>query len=131
VFWVSFTAIGIVDIVMLPPGETFDRFFLRGHCSGQFEEETRPNSRSESRKGTLLHLDNARFHLGDHEMQANSLTQLSHPAHSQDLAPANFLLWGYLKNYAGREFIRSSRGAARTGDGHFNVNPDIDLQSSI
>jgi hypothetical protein len=27
-FWVYFTAIGVVDIVMLPPGETFDRSFF-------------------------------------------------------------------------------------------------------
>jgi hypothetical protein len=27
-FWVRFTPIGIVDIVMLPPAETFDRSFL-------------------------------------------------------------------------------------------------------
>jgi hypothetical protein len=29
-FWVCFTPIGIVDIIMLPPGETFDRFFFMG-----------------------------------------------------------------------------------------------------
>jgi hypothetical protein len=27
-FWVRFTPIGIVDIVVLPPGETFDLFFF-------------------------------------------------------------------------------------------------------
>jgi hypothetical protein len=35
------------------------------------------------------------------------------------------------ENYAGREFIRNGRGAARKGDWHFNVNPGTDLQSSI
>jgi hypothetical protein len=27
-FWVCFTGIGIVDMVMLPPGETFDHSFF-------------------------------------------------------------------------------------------------------
>jgi hypothetical protein len=35
------------------------------------------------------------------------------------------------ERYAGMKFIRNDRGAARKGDGHFGLNPEIDLQSSI
>jgi hypothetical protein len=63
--------------------------------------------------------------LADHETQTNSLTQLSHPAHIPDLAPAGFWLFEYLK------LIPNGRGAARKLDGYFNVNPDIYLPSSI
>jgi hypothetical protein len=35
------------------------------------------------------------------------------------------------ENCVEREFIRVGRGAARKGDRHFDVNPEIDLQSSI
>jgi hypothetical protein len=41
-------------------------------------------------------LDSARLHLTDHEIQANNLTRLSYPAHSPDLAPTDFWIFGYL-----------------------------------
>jgi hypothetical protein len=44
-----------------------------------------------------LHLDNARSHLSDHEIQANHLTRLSHPPYNPHLAPADFWLFEYLK----------------------------------
>jgi hypothetical protein len=48
-------------------------------------------------KGHFLYLDNARPRFPDHEIQANNLIRLSHPAHSLDLAPAGFWPFGYLK----------------------------------
>jgi hypothetical protein len=42
-------------------------------------------------------LDNARPYLSDHEIQANNLFRLFHPAYSPDFAPADFRLFGYLK----------------------------------
>jgi hypothetical protein len=44
-----------------------------------------------------LYWDNTGRHLTDHETQANNFTQLSHPAYSPDLAPADFWHFEYLK----------------------------------
>jgi hypothetical protein len=63
--------------------------------------------------------------LADHEIQANNLTRLSHPAYSPDLTRPTSGFW-VSKSYAEKELIPNGRGAARKG-----VNPDIDLQSSI
>jgi hypothetical protein len=51
-FWVCFTSSGIVDIVMLPPGETFDGLFFVDIVLDSLKK-TRPNPRSESGKGPL------------------------------------------------------------------------------
>jgi hypothetical protein len=67
-----------------------------GHRSGQFKEETRTHSLSESRKGPLLILDRVRPHLADQEIQASNLTWLSYAAYSPDLAPVDFWLFGHL-----------------------------------
>jgi hypothetical protein len=48
-------------------------------------------------KGYLLHLDLSRQHLADHEILANNLTSLSHPADILDFAPTDFWLFGHLK----------------------------------
>jgi hypothetical protein len=71
--------------------------FLPGHHSRQFEAETYPNSRFKSRKGPFLHLDNARPHSADHEIQENNLIRLSHPTYSPELAPADFWFFVYPK----------------------------------
>jgi hypothetical protein len=43
------------------------------------------------------HLDNARPHLADQEIQSDNLSRLSHPADSPNLVPTNFWRFGYLK----------------------------------
>jgi hypothetical protein len=48
-------------------------------------------------KGHVLHLDNGKPHLADHQIQANNLTQSSHPPYSPELAPTDFWLFGDLK----------------------------------
>jgi hypothetical protein len=75
-------------------------------------------------------LDNATPHLANLKIQINNLIQLSHPAYSPDLARPTSDFW-ISESYAGREFIRNDRGAAKKRDGHFDVNLDIDLQNSI
>jgi hypothetical protein len=93
-FWLCFIPIGIVDIVILPLGETLDRSFFVEIVLDSLKKKFPPNSRSESRKGLFLHLDNARPHVADHEIQAHNLTWLSHPAYSPGLALADFWLLG-------------------------------------
>jgi hypothetical protein len=43
-----------------------------------------------------MRLDNAGPYLTDHEIQANNLSRLSHPAYSPDSTPADFWLFGYV-----------------------------------
>jgi hypothetical protein len=96
-FWVCFTPIGIVDLVMLPPGEMFDRSFfvdiVLDSLKKKFAQIPDPNPE----KGHVLHLNNARPHLADHEIQANNFSRLLHPADSPDLAPAHFWPFAYRK----------------------------------
>jgi hypothetical protein len=85
-FWVCFTPIGILDIGMLPAGETFGRSFLVDIVSDSLKKKVASIPDPNPEKGHLLHLDNARPHMADHEIQGNNLTRLSHPAYSPDLA---------------------------------------------
>jgi hypothetical protein len=96
-FWVCFTPIRIVDIVMLPPGETFDQSFFVDIVLDNLKKEFAQIPDPNPEKGHVLHLDDARPHVADHETKANNLTQLSHPAYNSDLTPADFWLFGYLK----------------------------------
>jgi hypothetical protein len=72
-FWVCFTPIRIVDIVMLPPGEMFNRSFFVGTVLDGLKKKLAqiPDSNP---KRPPLHFDNARPHLAGHEIQANNIT---------------------------------------------------------
>jgi transposase len=96
-FWVCFNPIGIVDIVMLPPGETFDRAFFVDVVLGNLKKKLAQTPDPSPERGHFFQVDNARPHLADHEIHTNNLTRLPHPAYSPDLAPADFWLFGYLK----------------------------------
>jgi hypothetical protein len=50
-FWVCFIPIEIVDLVMLPPEEMFDRSFFADIVLDSLKKEICSNSRFESRKG--------------------------------------------------------------------------------
>jgi hypothetical protein len=50
-FWAYFTPIGIVDIVMLPPGETFDQFFFVDIVSDSFKKKVAQIPDPNSAKG--------------------------------------------------------------------------------
>jgi hypothetical protein len=69
-FWVCFTPIGIVDIVILPPEEAFDQSFFVNIvlCSLKRKLTQIPDPSPE--KGPVLHLDDAGPHFTDHEIQA-------------------------------------------------------------
>jgi hypothetical protein len=79
-FLVCFTSIGIVDIVILPPGETLDRFFFVDIVLDSVKKKIAQIRNPNPEKGHFLHLDNVRPHLADHAIQANNLTRLFHPA---------------------------------------------------
>jgi hypothetical protein len=83
-FWVCFTPIGMVDMTMCRQEKRSIGLFS-WTLFRQFEKETGSKYRSESRKGPLLHLNNAKLHLANHEIQANDLIRLSYPAYSSDL----------------------------------------------
>jgi hypothetical protein len=95
--WVCFTPIGIVDIVMLPTREMFDRSFSVHIVLDSLKKKVTQFPDPNPAKGDFLHLDNARPHLTDHEIQADNLTRLFHPAYSPDLAPIDCWPFEYLK----------------------------------
>jgi hypothetical protein len=84
------TLIGIVDIVLLPPGETLDRSLFVDIVLDSVKKKFAQIPDPSTEKVHVLHLDNGRPHLADQEIRANNLTPLSHPAYSPDLAPADF-----------------------------------------
>jgi hypothetical protein len=85
-FSVCFTRIGIVDIVMLSLGETFDWFFFVDIVLDSLKKKLTQIPDPNRDKGHCLRLEHARPHLADHEIQANKLTGAFDPAHSPDLA---------------------------------------------
>jgi hypothetical protein len=91
-----FNRTGIVDILVLPPGETFDWSFLLVIVLDSLKQKLAQIPDLNPANGHVLRLDNTRVHLADHEIQANNLTRPSHPAYSPDLTPADFWLFGYL-----------------------------------
>jgi hypothetical protein len=81
---------------MLPREETFDQFFFADMVLDSLKKNS-PKFPMRVQKGPLLYLASARPHLADHEIRANNLTRLSHPAYSPVFTPADFWLFGYLK----------------------------------
>jgi hypothetical protein len=69
-FWVCSTPIGIGDIVMLPPGKTFDRSFFVDIVLDSLTKKLAQILNLNPEKGHFLHLDNARPHLADHKISA-------------------------------------------------------------
>jgi hypothetical protein len=70
-FSVRFTPIVIVDIVLLPPGEKFDRYFfvdILGSLKKKFAQIPYPNPE----KGRFSHLENTRLYLADFEIQTRT-----------------------------------------------------------
>jgi hypothetical protein len=61
--------------------------------------------------------------------------QTSSPVVPSSLRPrfdlGRLLAFRISENDAGKEFIRNGKGAERKGHNYFDVNPNIDLQSSI
>jgi hypothetical protein len=84
-------------IVMLPPGETLDRSFFGDIVLDSWKKKLAQTPDPNPEKGSLLHLDNARPHLANHEIQTNNLTGLSHPADSPYLVTIDFWSFGSLK----------------------------------
>jgi hypothetical protein len=97
VFWVCFTPITIVYIIVLPPGDTFGRSLFVDIVLDSLKKNLAQILNSNREKDHLLYLDNTRPHLIGHEIHANDLTRLSHSPYSPDLAAADFRLFGYLK----------------------------------
>jgi hypothetical protein len=87
---VCLTPIGIVDIAMLPPGETFNRSFFVDIVLNSLKKKLAQIPDPNPEKDHFSYLDNARRQLADHDIYANNLIWLSHPAGSPDLAPADF-----------------------------------------
>jgi hypothetical protein len=81
----------------VPPRETFDRSFFVNIVLDSLKKKLAQIPDPNPEKDHALHLDNARPHLADHEIQAYNITRLSHPAYSPDLTAANFWLFGYSK----------------------------------
>jgi hypothetical protein len=94
---VCFTPIAIVDLVILPQRETFDRSFFVKIVLDSLKKKLVEIPDPNPEKGHFVYLDNARPHLAHHEIQGNNVTRPSHPAYSQNLAPADFLRFGHLK----------------------------------
>jgi hypothetical protein len=94
IFWMLRTPLGIVDIVTFPPGETFNRSFFVRIVLDSLKKKLAQIPDLNPAKGHVLHLDNAKLHLADHQIQANNFARLSHPSYSPDLAPVDFWLLG-------------------------------------
>jgi hypothetical protein len=84
-FWVCFIPIGIAHILVLPPGETFDRFFFADIILDSFKKKFVQIPDPNPAKGHYA-FDNARLHLADHAIQTNIFSWWSLPAHSLDVA---------------------------------------------
>jgi histone-lysine N-methyltransferase SETMAR len=96
-FWIEFSRSGIGTVVILPPGQSFNRdFFLDNVLLKIVDDRALRRPRLKAR-GTFLHLDNARPHLCNDAFEDLGIKRLPHPPYSPDLAPCDFWLFGYLK----------------------------------
>jgi hypothetical protein len=94
--WIGFCPSGIVDIVMLPAGETFNRTFFDIVLSSLARKISHKVAFKKS-KTYFLHLGNATLHSGAHDFNNYKIRRLPQLAYSPDLAPADFWINEYTK----------------------------------
>jgi histone-lysine N-methyltransferase SETMAR len=104
-FWVEFSRTGIGAVVMLPPGESFNKAFFTESILPSIVEHRARNRPTKRACGTFLHLDNARPHLAADEFEELGIRRLPHPPYSPDLAPCDFWLFAHLKQCLEGQFF--------------------------
>jgi len=98
-FWIDFSMRGRWTVVMLPPGQSFNSDFFKHEVIEQFVADQREKRPRMGARGLFLHMDNAPAHRVDECFMEHGITRLPHPPYSPDIAPCDFWLFGFLKNY--------------------------------
>ena len=88
---------GIFSIDALPRGQSFNKEFYLGSVIKPFCKRIGKSRRQVQNKKVVIHMDNARPHLVNEELDKLGVVRLIHPPYSPDLAPCDFFLFGYLK----------------------------------
>jgi hypothetical protein len=95
-WWVN----GISSLVDVPKGESYDSAFFCDVVVPSLTDDILSRSRRKSFKGLDVHLDNARPDNSRQSIDCLQFTKarrMAQPAHSSDLAPRDFFLFGDLK----------------------------------
>jgi histone-lysine N-methyltransferase SETMAR len=94
-------------VTILPKGATFDAAYYISDILTPLAK-WRKNQIGSTNRNLIVHSDNARPHIAKKNLEFlkdNSMNRAPHPAHSPDLAPSDFYLFGYIKQVlAGTQF---------------------------
>jgi hypothetical protein len=113
---VLWSANGIHSLIDIPKGESFNSLFFCSVIVLSLVEDVCSGSRRRSLKVFYVHLDNAHPHNSRQSsdcLQGTKSQRMLQPAHSPDLTPSDFLLFGFLKrqlqgvHLADREAVKS------------------------
>jgi hypothetical protein len=97
-FWIDFSRTGIGAVVMLPAGQSFNKYLFAGTGSSSIVDDralTRPKLKANH---TYLHLDNARPPLTSDNYNKLGAKRRPHPPYGPDLAPCDCRRFGYPKH---------------------------------
>jgi histone-lysine N-methyltransferase SETMAR len=95
---IAWNRLGFPLIVALPKGHTFNGEYYRDNILAPLTQ-LQPE---DDRRKLVVHADNARAHTDQKYRtfwEENGLRRAPHPRYSPDLAPSDFLLFGYVKEH--------------------------------
>jgi histone-lysine N-methyltransferase SETMAR len=88
---------GFLVIDMLPKGTHYTKQYFIEKILKQIVSQCARCRGPKKAKGIFLHMDNAKVHCVEKELEDYGMSRLPHPPYSPDLAPSDFFLLGHLK----------------------------------
>jgi hypothetical protein len=98
---ICFCPSGIVDIIMFPAGDIFNRAFFVDIVLSSLARKISHKEEFNKSKTYFLNPDNAIPHSATHAFDDYKICRLPKPAYSPDLSPADFCLNVYIKMMLG------------------------------
>jgi hypothetical protein len=95
--WIEFSRAGISALVMLPPGQSFNRDLSVDNVLAKTIDRRVLGRPKWKACGTLLDFDDARPHLCNDESEVLGIRRIFHPSNSPDLALCHFWRSGDLE----------------------------------
>jgi histone-lysine N-methyltransferase SETMAR len=103
---VFFNGLRILTINCLPQGQNMNSDYFINNILTDLSQHARDGSRKTSISSMRIHMDNCKVHNSiktTRKIEELRLTRIPHPPYSPDIAPSDFWLFGYLK-----EFLRGA-----------------------